>query len=122
MSRALLTILLLVVSNTFMTLAWYGQLKFKTNTLLPSWGLAGIMLISWGIAFIEYWFMIPANRIGFKELGGPFTLVQLKVIQEVISIAVFVIFALIFFRTQSFNYNHLIAFCLLIGAVYFVFR
>lgn len=122
MGKALLTILLLVVSNSFMALAWYGQLKFKTNTLLPKWGLAGIILISWGIAFIEYCFMIPANRIGFKELGGPFSLVQLKVIQEVISILVFVVFTLIFFKTQSFNYNHLIAFFLLIGAVYFVFR
>lgn len=122
MGKALLTILLLVVSNSFMALAWYGQLKFKTNTLLPKWGLAGIILISWGIAFIEYCFMIPANRIGFKELGGPFSLVQLKVIQEVVSILVFVVFTLIFFKTQSFNYNHLIAFFLLIGAVYFVFR
>ena len=122
MGKALLTILLLVISNSFMALAWYGQLKFKTNTLLPKWGLAGIVLISWGIAFIEYWFMIPANRIGFKDLGGPFSLVQLKVIQEVISILVFVVFALIFFKTQTFNYNHLIAFFLLIGAVYFVFR
>ena len=122
MGKALLTILLLVVSNSFMALAWYGQLKFKTNTLLPKWGLAGIILISWGIAFIEYCFMIPANRIGFKDLGGPFSLVQLKVIQEVISILVFVVFTLIFFKTQNFNYNHLIAFCLLIGAVYVVFR
>ncbi|MBR4801210.1 MAG: DMT family protein [Bacteroidales bacterium] len=122
MGKALLTILLLVVSNSFMALAWYGQLKFKTNTLLPKWGLAGIILISWGIAFVEYCFMIPANRIGFKELGGPFSLVQLKVIQEVVSILVFVVFTLIFFKTQSFNYNHLIAFFLLIGAVYFVFR
>ena len=122
MGKALLTILLLVISNSFMALAWYGQLKFKTNTLLPKWGLAGIILISWGIAFIEYCFMIPANRIGFKELGGPFSLVQLKVIQEVVSILVFVVFTLIFFKTQSFNYNHLIAFFLLIGAVYFVFR
>ena len=122
MGKALLTILLLVVSNSFMALAWYGQLKFKTNTLLPKWGLAGIILISWGIAFIEYCFMIPANRIGFKDLGGPFSLVQLKVIQEVVSILVFVVFTLIFFKTQSFNYNHLIAFFLLIGAVYFVFR
>ena len=122
MGKALLTILLLVVSNSFMALAWYGQLKFKTNTLLPKWGLAGIILISWGIAFIEYCFMIPANRIGFKDLGGPFSLVQLKVIQEVISILVFVVLTLIFFKTQNFNYNPLIAFCLLIGAVYFVFR
>ena len=122
MGKALLTILLLVVSNSFMALAWYGQLKFKTNTLLPKWGLAGIILISWGIAFVEYCFMIPANRIGFKDLGGPFSLVQLKVIQEVVSILVFVVFTLIFFKTQSFNYNHMIAFFLLIGAVYFVFR
>lgn len=122
MGRGLLSILLLIVSNSFMTLAWYGQLKFKTNTLLPKWGLFGIILISWCIAFFEYCFMIPANRIGFKDLGGPFSLVQLKVIQEVVTIMIFVIFSLIFFKTQTFNYNHLIAFFLLIGAVYFVFR
>ena len=108
MGRGLLTILLLIVSNSFMTLAWYGQLKFKTNTLLPKWGLFGIILISWCIAFFEYCFMIPANRIGFKDLGGPFSLVQLKVIQEVVTIMIFVIFSLIFFKTQTFNYNHLI--------------
>ena len=122
MNRGLLTILMLIVSNSFMTLAWYGHLKFRTNTLLPKWGIAGIVLISWCIALFEYSFMIPANRIGFNQFGGPFNLVQLKVIQEVISISVFLIFTLLFFKMQSFNYNHLIAFCLLIGAVYFVFK
>ena len=112
MSRALLTIILLVISNSFMALAWYGQLKWKTNTIIPKWGLFGIILISWCIAFFEYCFMIPANRVGFKDLGGPFSLVQLKVIQEVVSIAIFVLFTLVFFRTQSFNYNHLNAFFL----------
>ena len=122
MNRGLLTILMLIVSNSFMTLAWYGHLKFRTNTLLPKWGIAGIVLISWCIALLEYSFMIPANRIGFNQFGGPFNLVQLKVIQEVISISVFLIFTLLFFKMQSFNYNHLIAFFLLIGAVYFVFK
>ncbi len=122
MNRGLLTILMLIVSNSFMTLAWYGHLKFRTNTLLPKWGIAGIVLISWCIALFEYSFMIPANRIGFNQFGGPFNLVQLKVIQEVISISVFLIFTLLFFKMQSFNYNHLIAFFLLIGAVYFVFK
>ena len=122
MGRGLLTILFLIISNSFMTLAWYGHLKFKTDTLLPGWGLFGIILISWGIAFAEYCFQVPANRIGYSELGGPFSLVQLKVVQEVISLTVFAIFALAFFKTQHFNYNHIIAFFLLIGAVYFIFK
>ncbi|MGM9774691.1 MAG: DMT family protein [Candidatus Egerieousia sp.] len=122
MNRAVLTILLLVVSNSFMTLAWYGHLKFKTGSLLPRWGLFGIIIISWIIAFAEYCFQVPANRIGFNEFGGPFNLVQLKVIQEVTSLSVFALFAIVMFKTQTLNYNHVIAFILLIGAVFFMFR
>lgn len=122
MGKGILTILLLLISNSFMTLAWYGHLKFKTNALLPSWGLFGIIIISWSIAFFEYCFQVPANRIGYSELGGPFNIVQLKVIQEVISLSVFAIFAIVFFKTQHFSYNHIIAFFLLIGAVYFIFK
>ena len=120
--KGFLTVLMLVFSNVLMTFAWYGHLKLQEMKISTDWPLILIILMSWGIAFFEYCLLVPANRIGFIENGGPFNLVQLKVIQEVVSILVFVVFTLIFFKTQSFNYNHLIAFFLLIGAVYFVFR
>jgi uncharacterized protein (DUF486 family) len=85
-------------------------------------GLVAIILISWGIALFEYMLMVPANRIGFKENGGPFSLVELKVIQEVITLVVFVLFSLLFFKTEAFRWNHLIGFIFLILAVYFVFK
>lgn len=122
MGKGILTILLLVVSNSFMTLAWYGHLKFGTDKLFPKWGVIGIILISWLIAFFEYCFQVPANRIGFKAFGGPFTLVQLKVVQEVITLLIFVAFSAIFFKTESFRMNHLIAFVFLVLAVYFIFK
>lgn len=116
------TIGLLVLSNTFMTMAWYGHLRFfgKDSSWHPP--LFGIILISWGLAFFEYCFQVPANRIGFQEEGGPFTLVQLKVIQEVITLIVFVAFSFIFFKSQSFKWNHVAALFLLVGAVYLVFK
>jgi uncharacterized protein len=120
--KVLSTIVLLILSNTFMTLAWYGHLKFKTMTRFESLGLLSIILISWGIALFEYFFQVPANRIGFRGNGGPFSLVELKVIQEVISITVFIVFTLIVFRNEQFRINHLIGFCFLILAVYFVFK
>lgn len=120
--KALYTIILLTLSNAFMTLAWYGHLKFKDMKWSESLGLISIILISWGIALFEYILQVPANRIGFKENGGPFSLVQLKVIQEVITLSVFVIFSLVFFKTETFRFNHLIAFVLLILAVYFMFK
>jgi len=120
--KGLWTILLLVCSNTFMTLAWYGHLKFKTVSRFEALGMTGIVLISWGIALFEYFFQVPANRIGFKGLGGPFTLVQLKVIQEVISLTVFAAFAIIVFRTEQLRLNHLWAFICILGAVYFTFK
>ncbi|HPT12006.1 MAG TPA: DMT family protein [Bacteroidales bacterium] len=120
--KGLWTILLLVCSNTFMTLAWYGHLKFKTVSRFEALGMTGIVLISWGIALFEYFFQVPANRIGFKGLGGPFTLVQLKVIQEVISLTVFAAFAIIVFRTEQLRLNHLWAFLCILGAVYFTFK
>jgi uncharacterized protein len=120
--KALWTILLLICSNTFMTLAWYGHLKFKTVTRFEALGMTGIVLISWGIALFEYFFQVPANRIGFKGLGGPFTLVELKIIQEVISLSVFAMFTLIVFRTEQLRLNHLWAFLCILGAVYFTFR
>jgi uncharacterized protein len=120
--RAFYTILLLVLSNTFMTFAWYGHLKFKEMKWSASLPLITIILISWGIALFEYILQVPANRIGFKNYGGPFSLVELKVIQEVITLVVFVAFSLLFFKTETFRWNHLIGFVFLILAVYFIFK
>ena len=120
--KAFYTILLLTLSNAFMTLAWYGHLKFKDMRWSESLGLVAIILISWGIALFEYVLQVPANRIGFRENGGPFSLVQLKVIQEVITLTVFVIFSLVFFKSETFRLNHLIGFALLVLAVYFMFK
>lgn len=116
------TIALLVLSNTFMTLAWYGHLKFKEMKWFEGLGIVAIVLISWGIALFEYFFQVPANRIGFKGNGGPFSLVELKVIQEVITLLIFVGFSLIAFKTESFRLNHLIGFVFLVLAVYFIFK
>ncbi len=105
-----------------MTFAWYGHLKFKDMTWSQNLGLVAIILISWGIALFEYILQVPANRIGFKNYGGPFSLVELKVIQEVITLVVFVVFSLLFFKTETFRWNHLVGFIFLILAVYFVFK
>lgn len=120
--RSLYTIILLILSNTFMTFAWYGHLKFKEMKWSENLGLVSIIFISWGIALLEYALQVPANRLGFKEYGGSFSLVQLKVIQEVITLTVFVIFSLIFFKEETFRVNHLIGFCFLVLAVYFIFK
>jgi len=120
--KGLYTVLLLVMSNTFMTVAWYGHLKLKTISKFATLSLFAVILISWGIAFFEYSLQVPANRIGFKSNGGPFSLIELKVIQEVISILVFTGFTLIVFKNEQFRLNHLIGFVFLILAVYFVFK
>lgn len=120
--RAFYAILLLVLSNAFMTLAWYGHLKFKDMEWSRNIGLVAIIFISWGIALFEYMLQVPANRIGFQEYGGPYSLVQLKVIQEVITLVVFVIFSVLFFKNETFKMNHLIGFVFLILAVYFIFK
>ena len=120
--KAILTIALLVLSNTFMTLAWYGHLKFAVWKWFNKLSLISIVLISWGIAFFEYCFQVPANKIGFKENGGPFTLIQLKVIQEVITLIVFIIFTVLVFKKEVFRMNHIIGFIFLILAVYFIFK
>lgn len=117
-----LTIALLIVSNIFMTLAWYGHLKFEEWGWLKKASLFTIVLISWGLAFFEYCFQVPANKTGFRGNGGPFSLFQLKVIQEVITLVVFVLFARVFFIGEVLTYNHVIAALLLVGAVYFAFR
>ncbi|MFZ2282593.1 MAG: DMT family protein [Lutibacter sp.] len=120
--KGVLTIVLLVLSNTFMTLAWYGHLKFAEWKWFNKLGLISIVLISWGIALFEYSFQVPANRIGFRGNGGPFSLLQLKMIQEVITLVVFAAFSLIAFKTETFRLNHIIAFVFLILAVYFMFK
>ncbi len=116
------TIGLLALSNTFMTFAWYGHLKFKEMKWFETLPLVGVVLISWGIALFEYFFQVPANRIGYKENGGPFTLVELKVIQEVITLLVFMIFSLLLFKNETFRLNHVIGFIFLVLAVYFIFK
>ncbi|KQS27948.1 DMT family protein [Dyadobacter sp. Leaf189] len=117
------TIALLFLSNAFMTLAWYGHLKFfNKEGAHSSTPLYMIILLSWGLAFFEYCFQVPANRIGSSETGGPFSLVQLKIIQEVITLIVFMIFSTLFFKNTQFTTNHLIGFALLVAAVYFIFK
>ncbi|PKP20320.1 MAG: hypothetical protein CVU04_04135 [Bacteroidetes bacterium HGW-Bacteroidetes-20] len=122
MAKGFTTIALLILSNTFMTFAWYGHLKFKDISWLNNLGLFSIILISWFIAFFEYIFQVPANKIGYIENGGPFNLWQLKVIQEVITLTIFTLFAVIFFKTETFKINHLIGFIFLILAVFFIFK
>lgn len=122
MTKGFFTIMLLVISNVFMTIAWYGHLKFQEWGWLKKTALWSVILISWGFALLEYIFQVPANRMGFKENGGPFSLFQLKVIQEVITLLVFTVFTIIFFKTESLKWNHLAAFFCLILAVYFVFK
>jgi uncharacterized protein (DUF486 family) len=105
-----------------MTIAWYGHLKLKTMSRFENISLFVVILISWGIAFFEYSLQVPANRLGFKSNGGPFSLIELKVIQEVISILVFTAFTLLVFKNEQFRLNHLIGFFFLVLAVYFIFK
>ena len=118
---ALLTVGMLVISNIFMTFAWYGHLKLQQTGVSSNWPLYLVILFSWGIALLEYSFQVPANRIGFVGNGGPFTLMQLKVMQEVITLVIFTVFTVVFFKGESLHWNHFLAFLVLIGAVYFVF-
>ena len=120
--KEFITISLLIVSNVFMTFAWYGHLKMREFKWFDSLPLVVVILISWGIALFEYFFQVPANRIGFNENGGPFSLLQLKVIQEVITLVVFTIFSLIAFKSETFRWNHAVGFIFLILAVYFIFK
>ncbi|MDA3942973.1 MAG: DMT family protein [Bacteroidetes bacterium] len=120
--KAIGTISLLVLSNIFMTLAWYGHLKFKDWNIFTKYGLAAIILISWFLAFFEYIFQVPANRMGYIGNGGPFSLIQLKVLQEVITLLIFVAFSLLAFKNETLRMNHIFAFIFLVLAVYFVFK
>jgi uncharacterized protein (DUF486 family) len=102
------TVILLSISNIFMTFAWYGHLKQKSLTLFAA------IFISWFIALFEYMFQVPANRIGYQQ----FSATQLKIIQEIISISVFVIFAFFYFKEIP-KWNHVVSFVFILGAVYF---
>lgn len=117
----LITIGLLLLSNIVMTFAWYGHLKLQQMGILAHWPLIVVILFSWGIAFFEYMLMVPANRIGFAENGGPFSLMQLKVMQEVITLTIFIIFVKLFFSNESLQWNHYVSFAFLVIAVYFAF-
>ncbi|MBQ2521624.1 MAG: DMT family protein [Bacteroidales bacterium] len=115
------TIVMLVFSNILMTFAWYGHFKLNELKISSDWPLIAVILFSWGIAFFEYCLLVPANRIGFNENGGPFNLMQLKVIQEVISLTVFTVIVSLVFKGQPIAWNHLAAFACLVLAVFFVF-
>ena len=121
MQQGIWTIILLIISNVFMTFAWYGQLKLQEMHISTDWPLIVIILASWGVALIEYFFMIPANRIGSNINGGPFNLMQLKVIQEVISLTVFTVIVSLVFKNQPIQWNHIVAFFCMVAAVFFVF-
>lgn len=121
LSPAVLTVVLLVVSNVFMTFAWYGHLKMSSAGISTNWPLYAVILFSWGIALLEYSCQVPANRMGFEGNGGPYSLLQLKVMQEVITLVVFIIFSLVMFEGFELRWNHILAFFLLIGAVWLVF-
>lgn len=120
--RALKTISFLLISNTFMTFAWYGHLKFKDYSWGKNLGLFAVIIISWGMAFFEYLFQVPANRAGSSEYGGPFNLVQLKTIQEAITLTIFIIFTAIFFKDQRLAWNHFVGFGLIVLAVFVIFK
>ncbi|HVW61087.1 MAG TPA: DMT family protein [Puia sp.] len=120
--RGVRTIIFLIISNSFMTFAWYGHLKFKEYSWGKHLSLFAIILISWGMAFFEYLFQVPANEGGFKENGGPFSLVELKTIQEAITLTVFMGFTLIFFKEERLAWNHLLGFGLIVLAVFVIFK
>lgn len=121
MKAGIITVLLLIISNFFMTAAWYGNLKLKEMHISTDWPLILVILASWGVALIEYFFMIPANNIGSRINGGPFNLMQLKIIQEAISLTVFTVISVTVFNSETLQWNHIVAFGLIIGAVFFAF-
>ena len=121
MSKGLITVLMLVCSNVFMTFAWYGNLKLQQMNVIKDWPLIAIIVLSWGMAFFEYTFMIPANRIGSQITGGPFSLMQLKVIQECVSLVVFTVIVATVFKSEPIRWNHLVSFVFILLAVVFAF-
>lgn len=121
LSKGFLTIGLLIISNVFMTLAWYLHLKLQAAKVISFWPVWAVVLFSWSIALFEYSFQVPANRIGFDGNGGPFSLLELKVIQEVITLTVFTLFSMLLFGLKL-QWNHLAAFSCLVMAVWFTFQ
>ncbi len=121
MSPFISTVLLLLAANVFMYFAWYGHLKLQTAGVTSSWPLIFVILFSWSIAFVEYSLQVPANRIGYEGNGGPYSLMQLKVMQEVITLVVFVIMSVLMFDHFEVRWNHILAFFFLVAAVYLVF-
>lgn len=121
MSKGILTILLLICSNIFMTFAWYGNLKLQQMKLITDWPLIAIIALSWGMALFEYCFMIPANRLGSQITGGPFSLMQLKIIQEAVSLTVFTVIVATVFKGERIGWNHIVSFVFIILAVFFAF-
>lgn len=120
--KGFLTIALLIFSNVFMTIAWYGHLRNSAEKKWGWWMFITAILMSWGWAFFEYVLQVPANKIGYKDNGGPFSLIQLKIIQEVLSLVVFMVFTLLVFKNETFKWNHIVAFGLIVVAVYLVFK
>ncbi len=105
-----------------MTLAWYGHLQLHKNEKYSTLPLYLVILASWGIALVEYIFQVPANRIGSENYGGPFNLFELKVIQEVVSLVVFTVFAVWIFKSEELKWNYLVGFGFLVLAVFFIFK
>ncbi|MCU0441336.1 MAG: DMT family protein [Bacteroidia bacterium] len=122
MLKGTLTIILLIISNVFMTLAWYGHLQFAKISWLKATGLIGIILISWFIALFEYIFQVPANKLGYAQNGGPFSIFELKTIQEAVSLGVFVVINIMVFKETDFQWNHLIGLLLMVLAVIVIFK
>ena len=120
LSKGLGAIALLVCSNLFMTLAWYGQVMFKSR--FERLGMLAVIGISWLVALFEYCFMVPANRLGSAEYGGPFSIWELKVIQEVVSLTVFTVIVLLVMKNEALRWNHLVGFLCLVAAVFFIFK
>ena len=120
LTRGLGAIALLVCSNLFMTLAWYGQVMFKSR--FERIGIIAVIAISWLVALFEYCFMVPANRLGSSEYGGPFSIWELKVIQEVVSLTVFTVIVLLVMKNEALRWNHIAGFACLVLAVFFIFK
>ena len=120
LSRGLGAIALLICSNLFMTLAWYGQVMFKSR--FERIGIMAVIGISWLVALFEYCFMVPANRLGSVEYGGPFSIWELKVIQEAVSLTVFTVIVLLVMKNEALRWNHLVGFACLVAAVFFIFK
>ena len=120
LTRGLGAIALLVCSNLFMTLAWYGQVMFKSR--FERIGIIAVIGISWLVALFEYCFMVPAKRLGSVEYGGPFSIWELKVIQEVVSLTVFTVIVLLVMKNEALRWNHIVGFVCLVAAVFFIFK